>query len=147
MSIVTQTMLVNRIGEAVLIRLTDDEVTGSVDGDVMNRAIDEGEGELLNNVAQRYVIPLTLGNAHTASAVKAMMLDAVVYRLFMHRDHAVSEEHTGAYKHAVDWSIKIAEGKLGLTDETLLGESPGQKGKMIIDGSPRVISRESTKGL
>jgi len=145
--IVTQTMLENRVGADELVRLTDDAGTGSVNASVMARAIDEGEGELLNNIGQRYVLPLALSDTNTASVVQGMMIDAVVYRLYMRRDHAVTEEHTAAYRHAVEWSEKIAAGKLGLLGETERSESPSGVGQVIVDGSSRVISRETTQGL
>ena len=147
MAITTQTMIENRIGSAELVRLTDDGQTGSVNEDVLNRMIDEGEGELLNNIGQRYALPLGLTDAHTASAVRGMMLDAVVYRLLMHRDHVVGDEQMAAYKHAVEWSEKIAAGKLGLVGETLLGESPAQAGQIVITSGDQVITRDSMQGL
>ncbi|HUW32881.1 MAG TPA: DUF1320 domain-containing protein [Planctomycetota bacterium] len=147
MAIVTQQMLADRIGDAELIRVTDDGAAGVVDTDVLARAVEEGEGELLNAIGQRYTLPLGLADTNTAAVVRAMMLDAVVYRLYMHRDQAVSEEHLNAYRHAVEWASRIAAGKLGLVGEAGVSESPAQGGQMIVSGSPRVVSRETMRGV
>jgi phage gp36-like protein len=147
MAITSQTMLEDRIGAAELVRLTDDGLTGSVDADVLARVTADGEGELLNNIGQRYVLPLALGDVHTAAAVRAMMLDAVIYRLYQRRDRRMEVEIVEAYTRARAWSERIAAGTLGLVGETRLSESPAQAGRVIVTGSERVIDRESMKGL
>lgn len=146
MSIVTQQMLEDRVGEAELIRLTDDAGSGAVNAAVLARAIDEGEGEILANVAQKYTLPLDLSDAIVAAAIKAKLLDAVVYRLCMHRDRPVQEDITAAYKSALAWSEKIAAGNLRLYRETEQ-EDPGQATEFIIESGTKVFGRDKMKGL
>jgi len=147
MSIITQTNLADRLGAAELIRLTDDAGSAAVNTAVMDRAIDEGEGEILNNLGQKYTLPLVLTDANSAAVVRAKCLDAVVYRLVVHRDRVVDESLLAAYKAAVAWSERIATGALGLIGETLTGSSPAPGGAMLIVGGEQVIDRESMKGL
>ena len=146
MAYITQSLVQQRIGETELIRLTDDAVAGAVGTDNLARAIAEGEGEILNNLGQRYVLPLGLSNLSTSAAVFAKLLDAVLYRLHARRP-PVPEDVSLDYDRAIKWSRSIAKGEIGLLDETLLGESPAGQGKMIIDGSSRVITRDSMSGL
>lgn len=147
MSIVTQTMLESRVGEAELIRLTDDGATGSLDTGVMNHFIDAGEGELLGLIGQRYVLPLALTNTSTAETVQNKCLDVVVYRLYVHRDRGATPDLADLYRAAIKWAEGIALGKFGLLDETAVSESPAGGGRIIAQTTDRVIDRDSMKGL
>lgn len=148
MPIITQQMIEDRVGAAELVRLSDDAGTGLVNLDVMAQAVSEGEGEILNNIAQRYRLPLAMSDSNTAAVVRTKLLDAIVYRLIMHRDRRVEDTIETAYRDAIKWSEAIATGRLGLHGETQLPASPAGGGGMMIAGStPKVISRETMKGL
>lgn len=147
MSIVTQTMLSNRVGAAELVRLTDDAGSSAVNTDVMGRCVAEGEGELLGRIGQRYTLPLLLTDAHTLAMVTTMLVDAVVYRLFVHREQGAPEEVAKAYRAAVEWASQIASGGLGLAGESALSEAVSQAGQILVETTPRVISRETMRGL
>lgn len=146
MAIVTRTMIEQRISAAELIVLTDDAAAGTVDATVVDRCIADGEGEVLGRIAQAYTIPLDLGDANTAAMVRTALLDAVVYRLFA-RKPPVPEDFYNAYRNAIAWAEKVGEGKLGLVGEVPVDEAPAGGGRIAIDASERVFSRESFEGL
>jgi phage gp36-like protein len=147
MATITQEQLENRLGADELVRLTDDAGARSVDADVLDRHIEEGESEILNNIGQRYQLPLASTNAATTAAVRTKLIDAVVYRLYMHRDHRVDESIETAYRDAVKWSESIAAGRLGLIGELLLDSSPAAGGTMLIVGDDATIDRDTMAGL
>lgn len=146
MSIVTQQMLVTRLTEPELIRLTD--INGEAIGQAaMAQAISEGESEILVNVGQKYTLPLSLGDKDTAALVRTKCTDAVVYRLYVNCDHRVDESIEKAYDVAIKWSEGIATGKLGLLGETQQEASPAAGGAMLIVGGGQTIDRDTMGGL
>ena len=146
MSIITQADIEGRIGESELIRLTDDAVAGTVDTTVVAAAIADGEGEVLGRLAQAYTIPLDLADTNTAAMVKTALLDVVLYRLMLRRPPVI-EDYSNGYKNAIAWAEKIAAGSLGLPGESPVGEAPAGGGRIAIDASERIFSRESFEGL
>jgi len=146
MSIITQTEIEERIGTAETIRLTDDAGTGSADTAVLAKIIADGEGEVLNLIAQAYVLPLTLGDANAAAAVRAMLLDVIVFRLLMRR-MPVPEDAVTAYKAAMARAKEIATKVVGLVGETPVGTDPAGGGRITLDSSERILTRDSMNGL
>lgn len=147
MSLIAQTDLEERIGQAEVARLTDDDADGAVDAAALSRIIDDGESEILSRLGQRYRLPLRLRHATDERVVKGYCLDVIVYRAYMRRDRSVTEDIASAYRQAIAWADKIAEGKLGLIEEIEAEEAPLAGGGIIVHGSERVISRESMRGL
>lgn len=147
MAIITQQMLEDRVGEAELIRLTDDADSGETNTLVMDRIIDDAESELLSYLGQQYTLPLTLANAIDASVVRAHVLDVAVYRLYLHRDRSANEDLARVYKSAIEWAQQIAAGKIGLLAETKVASSPAAGGKIIVISDDAAISRETMEGL
>jgi len=146
-SYITQTIVEERMTSAEMIRLTDDAAAGSVDAENLARAIAEGESEILQYVRQRYELPTTLtGSDATSVAVRAHLLDAIVYRLNARRP-PIPEDVVLAYQAAIRWAEQVAKGAIGLTDWTEVDESPAAVGRFTTDSVERVISRESTAGL
>lgn len=146
MAIVTQVDLEGRIGENELIRLTDDDATGHVGSANLNRAIADGESEILNDVGQRYTLPLSLGEETTADAVRVKLLDAVVYRLHLRRA-PVPEDVVLAYQAATKWAQSIAAGDRGLIGETEIAAAPMGTGPIVVDADERVFGRTNCEGL
>jgi len=146
MAIITQADVQGRIPAAELIRLTDDAAAGTVNTTVLGQVIADGEGEVMNLIAQAYTVPLALGDANAAAAVKAMLLDVIVFRLLMRR-MPVPEDAVTAYKAAMARAKEIATKVVGLVGETPVGTAPAGGGSIAIDASERVISREEMEGL
>jgi phage gp36-like protein len=147
MSILTQTQIEQRVAADELVRLTDDSGAGAVDTDVLARAVEAGESEVLGLVGQRYQLPLSMTHATTVSMVQTKLLDAVVYRLYLHRDQVIPETIRDCYKDAIRWAESIAKGDIGLINETQQSASPAGGGEMLIVSSDQVVSRESMAGL
>lgn len=147
MAYTTQASLEERVGEAELVRLTDDANTGTVNTDVLDRIVAEGEAELLGYLGQRYTLPLALGNAIDAAVVRAHCADVIVYRLYIHRDREATADLLSLYKAAVEWAKAIAAGSIGLLAETPVTSSPATGGKIIVSSEEAVITRDSMQGL
>jgi phage gp36-like protein len=143
---VPQSELEDRLGAAELARLTDDFGAGSINATVLAQAIADGEADILNWINQKYVLPLSLGNAATAYMVKSRMADCIEYRLHRRRAPA-PEDVVETYRWAIEWAQKVAAGEIGLVGETELSESPHAAGNPVIQSEERVIDRDAMRGL
>lgn len=146
MSIISEAIVENRIGEEELIRLTDDSGSGTTGSAALTQAISQGEGEILSYLGRRYRLPLALTSTYTAGLVEAVCLDAVIYRLYL-RKRIVPEDIRAAYERSIAWAKDAAAGRVVLEGETTADDPPAAGGIMIAETTERIMSREDMDGL
>ncbi len=109
MAYAVQADLVERFGEAELIRLTDRGTpsTGQIDAAVVSRALSDAEAEINGYLASRYTLPL----ATVPEILKRLTCDLARYLLY---DDVAPDQIRDRYKDAVALLKGIAEGKVSL---------------------------------
>lgn len=109
MAYAVQADLVERFGEAELVRLTDRATppTGQIDAAVVSRAIADAEAEINGYLAARYTLPL----ASTPEILKRLSCDLARYLLY---DDVAPDQIRDRYKDAVALLKGIADGKVSL---------------------------------
>ena len=111
MSYCTQTDIEKQISESELIELTDDAAAGSVDTDIVDRAIADADEEIDAFVSMRYSLPFS----STPALVRLMSVDLSICNLYARRDHielpATRKERCQRHRDRLE---KIASGELKL---------------------------------
>lgn len=117
----TQTDILKQIEEDLLIQLTDDNETGSVDAAIVTQGIADADAEIDSYLATKYTVPLTT----VPDLVLKFSVDIAIYNLYSRRG-TDDEVRTRNYKDAVKQLEAFVAGKatLGITpppDETQAG--------------------------
>lgn len=129
----TQTDLLDRIAEEVLIELTDDEGLGQVNAERVAAAINDACVIIDAYVGARYPIPLD----PVPGAIKKIAVDMAIYNLFSRRgfdensaDKAILDRDKAAInflEHIAKGLVTIGAGPIDLTtDNTAQIVSPGR---------------------
>jgi len=118
----------------LLIQLTDDEQTGSVNNDRVNAAIADAEAEVNGYVGKYFAVPV----ANPPQILLAITSHITAYHLYARRPPVpddIRDMDRDAHKMLVD----ISKGLMTLDVEPLPKGSPLVGG--VVKGSPRVFSR------
>lgn len=126
----TQAELVDRYGEPFLVQLTDraETATGTIDADVVTRAISEADDLIDGYVKGRYTLPFDT----TPDLVSTISARLAIYNLHVYEP---SEKILREYKDAITTLEKIAKGIIQLD---AAGETPATTGQ----GDVRVTERD-----
>lgn len=110
---VTKSDLIDQLTDMELIQLTDDEKTGQVDVDTVNRAITSAEAIVDGYLKTRYMTPVA---PPVPELVRALTIDCAVYALYRRRKR-VPDDVRLAYEDAIRTLEGIARGvvTLGVT--------------------------------
>jgi phage gp36-like protein len=103
--------LIDRFGEGELIQLTDRTGAGVINDTVLNRAINDADGEINGYLASRYDLPL----AGTPPVLTLKACDIARYYLY---DEAVPDVVKERYASAIRWLELVAVGKITLGLDT-----------------------------
>lgn len=131
--------IINRISEEVLIRLTDDNNTGTVDESKVNEAIEEAVGEIDAYAQNRYTLPFN----PVPKIIKKLTIDLAIYSLFARRglnaDNNEDQVIIQQRKDAIKFLENLARGlvTIGPAPHQSLKPAPG----VTIVDSGRVFSR------
>ena len=140
---VIQTEIEDKITQARLIELTDDNDVEIVDTVKMNKAITDAEGEADAYLAKQYSVPITSPPA----IVKAMCLDIVIYNLYARREGA-TEDVKDRHKNALKFFDKASRNEIALGINTLPVDSPNEGGpKSSKTNDDRIFTEDTMKNF
>ena len=138
----TKADLLEQIGEARLIELTDDAATGVVDDTKVDRAIADAGEEIDGHLGMRLSLPV----AQVPPLVRKWAVDIAIYNLCSRREAEVPEARIKRHEAARADLRRFAEGKLslGVNDPD---EPPSDAGKPQISSATRVFDRDKLGGF
>ncbi|HHR6128521.1 TPA: gp436 family protein [Providencia alcalifaciens] len=136
----TQDDMVKTFGERECVSLTDENMTGSVDAEVMENALQRASAEIDGYLVGRYSLPFADG----ARILTGRCCDIARYHLAT-AYRRLSNEIQARYDDAIRFLVKVAEGKisLGRSDNGQVIQSSSQ---MKFGSSKRQFGRDSTCG-
>lgn len=143
MAYATQTDLVERFGEAELVRLTDRSIppTGQVDADVVSRALSDAEAEVNGYLASRYTLPLGV----VPELLKRLTCDIARYLLY---DDVAPDQIRDRYKDTVSLLKGIAEGKVSLAIDPASQPAPqSETDTPAVRTAERTFSKSTLDGF
>jgi len=141
MAYASQSDLVERFGERMLVDLTDraDQPAGVIDAAVVARALDDADAMINGYLAARYSLPL----ATTPPLVRDLALAIAIYKL--HRD-TVSDKVRQDYSDALKALSLIATGGIRLSVAGIEPPASGNTGARVTDRQ-RPLTADSLKGF
>ena len=130
-----------QIEEAELIRLTDEERTGSIDLSKVDSAIGNADVEIDAYLGEKFTLPLTV----VPAIVTKLSVDLAIRNLYQLNPGGVPEHRETQATNAVRMLEKIANGKLSL------GAKDPDSGKsdhsVRIVSSTRIFSRKTMRSF
>lgn len=138
MTYATQADMVTRFGETELAQRTDRENGLVIDVDVLNRALDDADGEINGYLAKRYALPL----ASVPIVLTRLAADVARYHLY---DDGATQVVRQRYEDAVSLLKRMSSG-----DVQLFGaEAAAVAGVDTVEHcfTPRQITDETTRGF
>jgi len=111
----TQAIMVDDIGEETLIELTDDESTGSVNTDVLDGCMDDGEADI-NACLSAFDLPITvLKHGQVAyNTVLRLCKRTCRFHLYDRRPKLMSDRIRESYEDALALAEQMNKGRKGL---------------------------------
>ncbi len=144
MSYCTQDDILERISEAELIQLTDDENTGSADADTITRAIADADEEIDSYVGVRHIVPLD----PVPALARKLSAEMAIYNLFGRRQAGPPEHIEKRYNAAVRLLELIAKGQASLGAQDPEGTPPTADAPQMASTNPaRVFTRDKLRGF
>ena len=141
MAYCTKSDILNQVEEEILIGLTDDEDLGSVDDDVVTRAIADADSTVDAYCQGFYTVPLS----PVPDKIRQISVDIAIYNLFSRRDDTAPEIRKDRHREALRFLEKVAGGKVELGSAT---PAPNTTGKTVeIESSDRIFSRDKMSGF
>lgn len=136
----TQDDMVKTFGERECVSLTDEKMTGKIDVDVMDNALQRASSEIDGYLVGRYSLPFADG----ARILTGRCCDIARYHLATTYKVA-TQEIQARYDDAIRFLEKVAEGRisLGRSDNGQVIQSSSQ---MKFGSSKRQFGRDSTRG-
>lgn len=104
----TLTDLKKLIPETVIIQLTDDEDTGSVNQARVDEAIAQADAEIDSYCGGRYTVPFTT----VPDIARKISVDIAIYNLYSRKVEEIPETRSERYKNAIRQLGDIASGKI-----------------------------------
>lgn len=139
MACITNNDIEERVDNATLLQLADDDGNGVADTGIVDEARLAAEGEVNSRLATRYQTPIDLvAHPDLADLLASFALDLAEYRLRLRRP-PVSEDARRRYDHAVDWLDKVADGRIQLPSSAPV--APRGLGATVV-GAARVLTHE-----
>lgn len=135
----SQTDLLERINQATLISLSNDEDSPTeVDASVVARAIADADAEIDGYVGTRHTVPLS----PVPDLVRKMSVELAIYHLYSRRMGA-PEEWRKRYEDNVRLLRDVSAGKVSLGEDDP-SSTPVAK-PVTYDGQERVFNRDTLK--
>lgn len=141
MTYCSQADLEDRYGPRLLTELTDrgDVATGTIDSDVVDRAIADTDALIDGYLAGRYALPLS----ETPSLLTDLAQQIAVYKLHL---NVASEKITADYRDAIKTLTQISKGEVRLS---VSGAEPdgGAANEVRTNEPERPFTNDSMKGF
>ena len=137
----TQDDILQQLDEDTLVQLTDDEGSGSVDTDVVTRAISDADATIDAYCQGRYSVPLE----PVPGMIRKISVDISIYNLYSRRADSVPENRLERYKNAVRFLEKVASGQISLGAATPAPETTSNS--VDIDQNDRIFTRDKMSGF
>lgn len=137
----TQTQLIDRFGEQMIVRLTDrgQSATGGVDQGTVTRALSDTDALIDGYLAARYTLPIV-----TVPAILTdLALVIAIYKLHVYEPDA---KIVRDYRDAVDTLSRIASGLVRLDVAGVEPETTDGGGAVVTDRE-RPMTEDSLKGF
>lgn len=132
--------MLDQYGEEHLIELTDraDPPTGEIVDSILDAALADADVTINSFISKRYTAPVAGGSP----ALRRPAEQLAYY--YLHRDNYPDTVRQG-YEDAMDYLKQISRGEIVLD---VAGVEPqSSPAQVLIEGAPRVFSRETLKGL
>ena len=131
--------LLKILPEQQLIRLTDDESSGSYDTDRVQEAIDSAAEEMDVYLGSRFDLPISGTIPPILGKINA---DIAVYNLYSRKKESIPETRSDRYKARIKLLEKIKEGKISIG----IQPPPSPPGENDYQGGSHVSTREKSFG-
>lgn len=133
--------VVAALDEQLLIRLTDDQGTGSPDQAVIETYLDQAASKIDAKVGMRYQLPI----ANPPIALQVWNIDLAVYLLLGRRQDAPGDVWQTRYEDVMSDLKAVAKGtmSLGIDDP----EDTGNRQPASHSAAPRAFTRETLRGF
>jgi phage gp36-like protein len=140
LSYITETDLVEELGEAKLIQLTDNNRSGQIDHGRVGKAISYAIGTFDSYARTRYTLPVPV-----TEKVRATCLDLAIYHLYKSRattNDGVYEVRRDTHNAAIKFLEALQSGKAALdipaTEETAI--NPGTPDRVLKGASKPIFT-------
>jgi phage gp36-like protein len=141
MAYIDQQGMVERFGEDEIKRLTDRERTGSINAEVLDRAITDAQSEVDAYAGSRYTTPLAV----VTDAVRRTTADIARYRLY---DERCPETVRERYKEAIQFLTAVANGRASLGNGPSGETAPGNASiETVRSSADRAFSLDNLRGF
>ena len=137
----TKTGILKQISEEDLIALTDDTGTGMVDDSVVNKAIQDADGEINSYCKKKYEVPFN----PVPDMINKLSVDISIYHLYSRRQNLLNESVTKRYDDAIKFLKDVARGVAEITDVPPPATDSDQVGKF--QANDRLFTRENMEDL
>ncbi len=134
MSYCTQQDLIDRYGEVEMIQLTDRNNIGAIDTEVLNRAIEDADGDIDSRIGSRFTAPIT----PIPKPLKRVGCEIARYYLY---DDSVTETIENRYKAAIKFLDGVAAGKINI-GVTEAGGKPVSNNTAQMQSGGNIFSRD-----
>ena len=142
MSYCTLSEINKQLPEAVIIQLTDDDLTGAVDMENVDKAIADAGSEIDGYCRKRCDVPF----APVPPIINKLAVDISIYNLFSRRDSEPPKVRTDRYNAAVRVLESIAKGTVTLgASEDNVTQAPADCPKFTTPEP--VFTKDSLKGF
>ena len=129
-----QADILEQLDEDILIQLTDDADKGTVDADMVTRAIADADAEIDGYCGKRYSVPFST----VPAIVRKFSVDIAIYNLYARRKGA-PDDRKDRYAAAVKFLLNVSKGLISLgendPDSTPASNAPE------IDNVDRIFTR------
>ncbi len=137
----TQSDLLEQISEDKLIQLTDDLDAGTIDADVITRAIADADAQIDSYCGTRYEVPLS----PVPVVVRKLSVDIAIYNLYARRK-GVPEDRQKRFEDAIRFLKDVSKGIATLgADEPADDSDSGPEATTV--KTDRVFTSDKMKGF
>jgi len=137
----TKTDILKQISEEDLTGLTDDAVNGMVDDNVVNKAIQDADGEINSYCKKKYEVPFN----PVPDMINKLSVDISIYHLYSRRQNLLNESVMKRYDDAIKFLKDVARGLAEITDVPPPATDSDQVGKF--QANDRLFTRENMEDL
>lgn len=131
----------DQVDERRLVQLTDDDGSGIVASERVDRAISDASDEIDGYVGTRYGVPLS----PAPPILRKFAVDIAVYNLYARRDN-IPEIRSVRYQAAIQFLRQVALGKISLGPDDPGGNPPDNAVPRMI-APARIFERSKMRGF
>lgn len=99
--------------EAILIRLSDDSDTGSIDEDRIQEGIDSAAAEIDTYISSRLTLPLT---EPYPAILEKLCQDISIYNIYSRLKEEIPSTRQVRYDNAIKWLTRYVNGEVGIPE-------------------------------